>query len=454
MPTIPTPKKYFPFGHLSILTKGAGGCFIDSLNKIHNDLGKIYSLSIVGRNWIVCSDPVIMKKALLENIASFPKGATLEVAHSLDIGKLGLTETEGIEWQQQHKLLNPFFTNKSVHSTYEQIQSIMDKALNYLQANNELDILDFCNRVSFTFMTKMSTAYESKCLDDKKNIDPLFKLQSYVVNQFLKRLKYGACSRFLPTISNVLYKKRLLEYRNLFKKIIANFKENHAHRDDIILYHLINGKYGERELIENEIIDQIYTVIGAGYESTGSSFHWLLYELSRRQDLIIKLREEISPLGHHDNWNSETIASCSLLQATLQEVFRLHQAFPIIGREVVQDLVINDYQFTKKSFAFFSIWRMHRSSFWGENPDEFMPERFFDSKILKGYKDHFFPFGIGPRKCIGEKMARSELAIMLMRILIEFDIELMPNQKIIPFQSLSKISKYGINMRFIKRDKV
>jgi len=123
--------------------------------------------------------------------------------------------------------------------------------------------------------------------------------------------------RFIPTPANLKFKKRVAEYKKFFRGIISNFNENHAHRDDIILYHLINGAYDGRKLKEDEIIDQIYTVIGAGYESTGAVLHWLLYEISKRKDLIIKLREEIEPLGSHENWNHENTTKCELLQRTL-----------------------------------------------------------------------------------------------------------------------------------------
>jgi cytochrome P450 len=133
------------------------------------------------------------------------------------------------------------------------------------------------------------------------------------------------------------------------------------------------------------------------------------------------------------------------------EVFRLHPVFPILVREVASDIEINNFIFTEKAFVFFNTGKMHTDSFWGQDAELFRPERFLEKNILEGFKDHFFPFGIGPRKCIGEKMAKSELAIMIMRILIEFDFELLPGQSIIPFQSLTRVSKNGIKMKFTKR---
>jgi cytochrome P450 len=449
MTSIPSPKNIPILGHLPYLTKGRGGCFIDSLNRLHKELGPIYRLDIMGRPWIICADPKLMKKALIENVSFFPKGATLEAAHSLDIGKLGLTETEGLEWQYQHKLLGPFFSQKSIHSTYLQVHEVMDKALNYLERFPEIDILDFCNKVSFTFITKMSAAYESKCLNDLSVSDPLFSYQKVVVDQFLKRVKYGKYFRYLPTPTNLKYEKVVKEYRQFFRDLIETFKRDHSDRDDVILYHLINGQYGERKLTELEIIDQIYTVIGAGYESTGAVLHWFLYELAKKPHYIEKLREEIKAVG--DQWDHENILKCEFLQICLQEILRLHPAFPMIGREVGQEISIHDFNFPRGAFVFFTTGMMLTDSFWGQDSLEFRPERFLEPKVQAEYKEHFFPFGLGPRKCIGEKMARTELMIMLMRILSKFDLELIPNLEIIPIQVLSNVSKHGIKMRFKKR---
>lgn len=442
---IPSPPSYFLLGHLPYLSKGKGGCFFESLRDLSDKYGDIYELSIGPQKWVVISDAEYTQQVFVKDFKSFPKGKTLNEAKSLGMGTTALTVSEGEDWKEKHRIFMRYFNKKTVLATNGIGNMVADKAIDYLRHHPEGELLDFMNRVAFAFITKVSCDYDSSVLSIDRKRDPFFENQFFIVEQFMNRIKRTPAWKYLPIPDNFKLKKVFKEHKKFLTQIIDDYKKNPDRNENVILFDLL-------ESIDDMtvLIDQVWTIIGGGFESTGSSLQWLFYELSRSPEDLRIIQNELNALGDIKEIGDQEILKCPHLKNAVKENLRLNNTFGFIARECINDYDLQGYTIKKGTFLFSLYGKiLTHPKYWGEDARVFRPSRFNE----KDYQDLppgvYQPFGYGPRKCVGEKMSIHEQELIAARILREFTPVLKENQEIIPYQSFTKITKNGIFMRFI-----
>lgn len=134
------------------------------------------------------------------------------------------------------------------------------------------------------------------------------------------------------------------------------------------------------------------------------------------------------------------------LKAVIDETLRLYPTAYMLSRESKEEDVVNETDIPKGTVTLMSIYHLHRHPAYWTQPDEFIPERFEgkDNPLFNG--SAYFPFGGGPRMCIGFYFATMEMTIVLAQLLYHFDFELDKNQKV-EFEPLVTLKpKHGIKL--------
>jgi cytochrome P450 len=201
--------------------------------------------------------------------------------------------------------------------------------------------------------------------------------------------------------------------------------------DDILSLLIKSNDFSDEDLA-----NQTLTMLAAGHETTSSALSWVLYLLSKYPEYQTRLRAEIRATLPNPSTGSSAITAADidrlpLLAAVCQETLRLYPTVPVTGRISVRDTRINDVHIPKDTFVVLSPWAINRSKkHWGPTAEEFLPERWIsaDGTANKtgGATSNYsqITFLHGPRSCIGQDFAASELKCLCATLVGKFQFEL------------------------------
>jgi cytochrome P450 len=190
-----------------------------------------------------------------------------------------------------------------------------------------------------------------------------------------------------------------------------------AGRHDVLAMLLDARDESGRTLTEDEVHDELVTLLVAGHETTATALTWALRWLLPDGDLLGRLRDEIAGAGG----DPARIAKLELLDATVKEALRLQPVVPVVARILQEPATIGDLELPAGVFVAPSIYLVHRrEALYGE-PERFRPERFLSFKPAAW---EFIPFGGGLRRCIGAAFAQYEMKMVLASVLPRIDMHL------------------------------
>jgi cytochrome P450 len=185
----------------------------------------------------------------------------------------------------------------------------------------------------------------------------------------------------------------------------------------------------------------------AGHETTALSLSWTLWLLSLNRRVTVPLREELNRVLDGRAPTMADLPQLTYTEQVIKESMRLMPPAWMIQREAIEDVRIGGYVIPKGADVGMSQYAVHRDPRWYPEPERFMPERWTPEFTRQLPKFAYFPFGGGPRLCIGQQFAMMESMLMLATIAQRFDLELMPGQRIVPQPSITMRPKYGLKMR-------
>ncbi|HSY25026.1 MAG TPA: cytochrome P450 [Polyangiaceae bacterium] len=188
-------------------------------------------------------------------------------------------------------------------------------------------------------------------------------------------------------------------------------------RSDILAMLVDSRDESGRRLDDDEVHDQLVTLLVAGHETTATALAWTLRWLLEDKALMARLRAEIEVAGA----DPERIATLPLLDATVKESLRLQPVLPMVGRVLQRPARIGPYDFRPGSVVAASIYLVHRRASLYPDPQRFHPDRFLSFKPASW---EWLPFGGGLRRCIGAAFALYEMKMVLAAVLSRIDAEL------------------------------
>ncbi|KAJ3355420.1 Thromboxane-A synthase [Entophlyctis luteolus] len=210
-------------------------------------------------------------------------------------------------------------------------------------------------------------------------------------------------------------------YLNGLFEEIMNKKSTQSSADGSdLLDRLLLADAENNEFTKQEIFGEVVTFLLAGHETTANTLTFILLELARHEDVQMKLKSEIRAVIKSGNDLSvETLSDFKYLDCVIKEAQRLHTVTPSVGRLSLKDIEHDGYVIPAKTVVIAYIGSIHGGTLWDE-PKRFKPERWLEPERI--HPGSFLPFGEGPQRCIGQKMALIEMKVALIQILREFTV--------------------------------
>ena len=204
-------------------------------------------------------------------------------------------------------------------------------------------------------------------------------------------------------------------------------------------------------MTDQQLRDEVMTLFLAGHETTANALSWTLFLLSRHPEVDARLAAEIEvTLGGRAPVLGD-LPKLPYVEQVVTEAMRLYPPVWLMSREVLEPFELRDVPFPKGTQIWMSQWVLHRDPRYFQDPEAFRPERWADGLAKRLPKFAYFPFGGGPRLCIGNAFAMMEATLLLAVLVQRLRFQLSPRARVVPFPSVTLRPRYGLEMRVSAR---
>lgn len=435
------PRRKFLFGH-ALEMRGDMLGFFAQLAKDYGDVAGFYIFNIY---CCLINDPILIERVLVNEAERTTKSWDFKYLKIL-LGE-GLLTSEGELWKRERNMIQPAFHPKKVGDYAPVMVGLTEKLLTEWKEGEVADLHSEMSRLTLEIVG--ATLFG-------EDFSQYAVLVVESLNEFMKHFE-KMFNRLLPIPMNFptpgywRLKKKIKALDKLLYAMIRRRRQD-PHASEDLVSHLINAAERSGELIDDkQIRDELVTFVMAGHETTSLALSWTLMLISQHPEVEAKLLEEFNKILGEGSPNRENFTELHYTRQVLEEGMRLYPPAWGLGREAKEDLNLNGYVLPRGTQIFLVQYLTQRDPRFFERPEEFRPERWSPENRRKIPKFAYFPFGGGPRSCIGMHFALQEAQLVLPQILQRFHLDLIPNQKIELQASVTLRPRYGIKMRISKR---
>ncbi|CAH1414651.1 unnamed protein product [Lactuca virosa] len=386
--------------------------------------GKNFYTWMGPRPFVHVTEPALIRR-ILANYARFQK-----INGGNPLAKLvarGLADVEAEQWAKHRKIINPVFhvekLKHMVPAFYISCSDMINK-WEVLTKERSCEVDVYPHLQTFTSDVISRTAFGSSYEEGRK----IFELQKEQTELVMKALQslYIPGSRFLPTKSNRRMKEIDREVRATINKIInkriTTTKAGKSSSDDLLGI-LLDSNYKEIKqqgntnfgLTTEEVIQECKLFYFAGQETTANLLAWTMILLAQHTNWQDRARDEVLKVFGDRKPDIDGLNRLKVINMILQEVLRLYPAVIGLGRMIHEETTLGNITLPAGSFLQLHMMLLHYDNeMWGDDVKEFKPERFAEG-VSKATTEQasYFPFGGGPRICIGQNFATLEAKLAL-----------------------------------------
>ena len=381
-----------------------------TLKRLQSEYGKLISMvSDKGRPIYFINDPDVMRALLVRHHSNYKKGPGFERVKML-LGN-GLIVSDGSNWRRARRMIQPSFTRHSINHfiklMIECSQSLMRRWEKVAREGGKLDITRETSEFSLELILRciFGEDYEAELL--KHGTNP-----------------FGFLSQDSTRDLRVVLQVR--ESRALIKGIIGKRrKEKATDSPDFLSKYLEATDKTGIKFTDEELLDELITLLVAGYETSAGTLNWAWLQLAQHAQAAQMLVKEATRLaGDQGCVDQEALNQMPYTQAFLDETLRLYPPVWIFSRRALVDDVLSGWHVEAGTDLFLSPYLMHRYPGYWNDPETFNPERFLPNAEYPKGQLAYFPFSLGPRRCLGEYFSFLEMKVHLTLLAPKFDMKL------------------------------
>ena len=385
--------------------------------KNFKNLGDIFRLNIgFGKSVLFCRDAGLLQHALQKNQKNYTKSYIQTKDLAKYVGK-GLLTAEGEHWQKQRKLIQPAFHKSQLVLLLNTVQQTILEELKNVNTNKPIDVFPIFNDLAFQTVVK-SIFNIAVSEEDIASLQHTTEATQQMLVQELRQ-------PFLVWWFNLSGKtKKHLDLtqnsRTILRRLVEERKRSNTKHDDL-LDMLLNARYEDgSEMSESQLVDEILILFAAGHETTSNALTFTAELLARHPEAQAKISDEIRQIKSESDDIMHWIKNATYTRLVIEESMRLYPPAYFIDRVNIEEENFNGMILPKGSNLLFSVYEIHRHPDFWKDPEAFIPERFLEENIK--FSKNYFPFGAGPRMCIGNNFAMYEMILAIIALVEQFEI--------------------------------
>ncbi|XP_077992086.1 cholesterol 24-hydroxylase-like [Glandiceps talaboti] len=392
--------------------------------------GTIFKFFILHRVTVVVLDPDALKDMLVSG--NLPKAKTyLELSTFCEerfMGKSLMTEVDQDLWKQRRDCISPAFQERYLLTVFDKLNDGADLIINRLKAvangTTTVKMFDEFCVYSMAILAKVLCSLDIDIKDNKEaNLYKSTNLIMQAVNHSFDQLfdKFNPLKwKYRDEVSDAI-----IHIRGILKKMVHNRMK--AKKAGIQLPSDLLTHFMQNRDIE-DVVDDLVSLIMAGFETTASTLSFCLMELSKHPKVLKKLEQELHQvLGDEKTVSSSDLDRLQYLDKVIKETLRLYPVSLGTMRVLMEDKEYSNYKIPANTAIMVSMVAMGRTEWFYKNPLTFDPDR-FNSKTQELPKYAHCPFGLGQRACVGEGLALMGIKLLLVRLLMVYDFTWLKDQ--------------------------
>ena len=414
-----------PPGPESPVELGVDSATLQRLKDLQSTYGNFVAVTRPnGRSAFFINDAGEVRRLLVRHHGRYRKGPGFERVKML-LGN-GLIVSDGEVWRRARRMIQPAFTRQNVHRLIglmiecAQHRGAMWRSV--AESGGTLNITQEMSDFALELILRciFGDDYDAHIMKSGEN--PF---------AFLSR----DSERDLRVVMQV---------RDTRELVLGVIRERRARSgeapfDFLAMYMSATDKSGEG-FSDEELLDELVTLIVAGYETSAGTLNWAWYLLATHEEAEQALLEEARRLpGNVSEIDQQTLADMTYSQQLLEETLRLYPPVWLFSRRAVEDDALDRYDVPAGTDIYLSPYLLHRTAEYWPDPDRFDPGRFGPESAYKKGERPYFPFSLGPRRCLGEYFSFLEMKVHLGLLIQQFRMTL-------PAQQAPELD-LGINLR-------
>ncbi len=414
---------------------------ICALSENNEDL---YILSFLGKEFYFANSPEIVQHILQKNHNNYNKDEGYEALEIL-IGK-GLITNDGPDWRKKRTLIQPAFHRKTLSNLVNIVLSSTDKMLARWKGKlgSSINLTEEMASLTIEIVARALFTSDIDSDDIKKIYDHLNHLNFVMSKKSLGKFYFP---KFLNSRLSAKTKESIQVLNDIVDGLIERRKASKGEYTDLLQL-LLDARYEETGdgMSMQEVRSELMTLFVAGHETTVNALSWTWYLLLQYPEQLSRLREEAYQVMRQGPISFEGMRQLTYSDCVAKEGMRLYPPVCMVGRRALAEDHFDGYVIPKGQNIGVNIAGLHRNSKYWDRPLQFDPDRFRDFE-LKGLNRFFYlPFGGGPRVCIGNNFAMTEMILINSLLAARVDMELI-NDPIKPVLAITMKPGDGVMVK-------
>ena len=406
--------------------------------KCAREYGDVVSLSLGSVRVYLFNHPSLIEEILSKQNQNFIKDISYRALRGV-FGD-GLLLSDGDLWKRHRRLMQPAFNNERI-ATYASM-TVEDTArmLATWRAGEIRDVHREMSQLTVKVITQAMFGVDvtETALEIGEALETIMLHYSHQAEMcFL-------LPEWLPTPGNWNAHCATKRLNEIVYGIIDQRRQ--FPKDDLLSRMLHAQDEDGSQFSNQELRDEVMTLLLAGHETTANALTWTLMLLAQHLEVEAKLAQEVQSVLEGRVPAITDLPQLRYTEMVLKESMRLYPPAWTLGREVTQDCQIGNHRLTRGTTVYVSQWVVHRDPRFFENPEQFLPERWENNLEQHLPRCAYFPFGSGPRVCIGKAFSMMEAMLILAMIAQKFRLALVPDHPIELLPSITLRPKQGVKM--------
>jgi len=377
-----------------------------------------------GRMYLV-SHPNAVKHILQDNNKNYVKG----YEKAKDLFGDGLLTAEGDKWLRQRRLMSPAFNRGSLNSLFPMMVAATEEKMKEWRARpNPYEPLDMASEMMLLTQTIiLRTMFSTDIGDHAEQAAEAFTTALEHLNTTMM-VPFEFVQK-LPTRANLRFKHAISYLDDMIYGFIEERRSSGASQMDL-LGMLMSARDEEtgKGMSDQQMRDEMITIFLAGHETTASLLGWTWYLLGKNPAVEARLRSEHEEILGGRTPDPDDLRKLDYTRKVLEEALRMYPPAWMFARQAVKEDVVMGYTIPAGASIMLSPYvTQNLPEFW-HDPEQFDPERFTSEQMEQRPRFAYFPFGGGPRLCIGNNFALMEAPLLLTMIMQNFKLELIKDQ--------------------------
>jgi cytochrome P450 len=383
------------------------------------------------------SHPDYIEQVLVNDNRKYIKGRILRKNKQL-FGN-GLLTSEGDFWLRQRRLAQPAFHRARIATYADTMVRFAERIASEWRDGEERDIHAEMMRLTLAIVAK--TLFDADVDREAKRVGHALEAIMQLNSDFRKLI---ITPTWLPTPRTIRATFATAKLNRIIYRFIEERRQSANDNGDLLSMLLAARDDDGSRMTDRQLRDEAITIFLAGHETTANALSWTWMLLAQNPAVEAKLYEELDAVLQSRVPSLDDVPKLAYTGHVITESMRLYPPAWGMARIAIEDAEIGGYPIPKGCGVSLAQWVVHRDPRWFDEPLQFRPERWEGDLAKRLPRFAYFPFGGGPRQCIGNNFAVMEAVLLLATIARKFRIRLVPGKAIVPAASITLRPKAGI----------